>query len=77
MDQRRESWNNSNTIIVFTDIVQKKKKKRENPDVLDSYKIQKFYKSSKDRIYFPQNSKDNRGVIKCIEMSENNKRTWK
>lgn len=39
MDQRRESWSNSNTIIFFPDL-KKKKEKFENADVLDRYKIQ-------------------------------------
>lgn len=31
-----------------------------------------FCKSSKDHVYFSQDVKDNRGVIKCTEMRENN-----
>lgn len=38
-------------------------------------KYKTFYKSSKDHVYFSQDVKDNRGVIKCTGMSENNNKT--
>lgn len=38
-------------------------------------KYKTFYKSNKDHVYFSQDVKDNRGVIKCIGMSENNNKT--
>lgn len=41
MDQRRESWSKSNTIIFLPDLTKNLKiKQSENPDVLDRCKIQ-------------------------------------
>lgn len=77
VNQRRESWSNSNIIIFIPDL--KKNNiyihiyiyKSENPDVLDRCKIPGILQIKQNCVCFSQDAKD-KGVTKSTRMRENN-----